>query len=61
LAGRNLALPEYFKEISTKIIPSTRHMFAMFEPRTFPIDMPTIANMSKNFEISVGVATNEKT
>ena len=53
IAGINLALPEYFKAISTKIVPSTRHMFVMFEPRTFPMDMPTfsgsiIANMATN-------------
>ena len=51
--GRNLAFSEYFKAISIKIIPSTRHMFAMFEPRTFPMDTPTfsgsiIANMATN-------------
>jgi len=33
IAGRNLALSENFKAISTKIIPSTRHMFAMFHAR----------------------------
>ena len=53
IAGRNLALSEYFKAISTKIVPSTRPMFAMFEPRTFPMDMSTfsgsnIANVATN-------------